>query len=132
MKVAVYGSLRKGLHNYKYHLGNSEYLGIFESLPIYNMISLGGYPGIAKGGNTTITMEVYEVTPKVLRGLDRLEGYTANGANNHYDRETIITPYGKALVYLYKDLKKTKGNRVNSGDWKEFLKNKHLYSNTNA
>lgn len=129
MKVAVYGSLRQGLYNHKYHLTNSKYLGTFESLPVYQMVSMGTYPAIAEGGNISVTMEVYEISLETLHGLDRLEGYSKGRANNHYERKAISTPYGKALVYFYKDMAGEKGTRVESGDWKEFLKNKHLYAN---
>lgn len=104
IKVFVYGSLKKGLGNHDWHLGNADYLGKAETLPQYSLFSLGAYPGVITNGKTSIQGELYAVTADELEGLDRLEGHPA-----YYKREVIDTSDGAAWMYLlpyqeYKDV----------------------------
>lgn len=124
--VSVYGSLRRGLSNHEYFLGKADYLGEFKTEPIYNLHSLGGFPGIKENGNTSVVMEVYEVTDLEASRIDSLEGYTPGEKAYFYDKKDINTPWGVASVYTYvKDLPKS--SIVESGDWTEFKKNIHNY-----
>ena len=116
--IAVYGSLRKGFGNH-YIVENSKYLGDFQTKPEFSLYSLGFYPGLKLNGNTSITMEVYEVNDKTAERVDRLEGYTPGGHNTFYDKIPIETPYGEASVYIYvNDIPQER--LVESGDWKAF------------
>lgn len=119
--VAVYGSLRQGLHNHRL-LESSNYLGDFNTEPIYSLHSLGSFPGLKENGNTSVVMEVYEVTEAVARNVDNLEGYTPGGNNTFYDKISIETPWGTASVYTYVNELKS-SSLVESGDWKEFKEN---------
>jgi gamma-glutamylcyclotransferase (GGCT)/AIG2-like uncharacterized protein YtfP len=116
--IAVYGSLRKGMGNHDL-LKEAEYLGKFESNPIYDMYALGRFPGIVKG-STSITMEVYKVDKKLLSEVDTLEGYHEDDTiNDFYNRVSMKTPYGLAYTYIYL------GNIINSplvqsGDWVDY------------
>jgi gamma-glutamylcyclotransferase (GGCT)/AIG2-like uncharacterized protein YtfP len=134
MLVAVYGSLRKGLGNYRFHLkGKSTYIGSYDTIPEYNMYSLGAFPAITRGGNTSIVMEVFRVNEEVMKSLDRLEGYNKDSAHNHYNKEQINTPFGQAFVYVYGDITRLEEeNKLSIGDWKEFLQNKSLYTSTHV
>lgn len=127
--VAVYGTLRRGFHNYNACLKDDdvEYMGEYQTEPIYNMYSVGGFfPALTKDGYTSVTMEVFEVDKNTLERLDLLEGYDAEyDRDNHYNREPIITPYGNAFTYFYNQ--DTKSLRlILSGDWKEYINNKKL------
>lgn len=116
--IAVYGSLRLGMHNHRI-LETSNYLGEFQSKPEFNLYSLGSFPGLKTNGNTSVTMEVYEVTEEVAKRVDSLEGYTPGGNNTFYDKIPIETPYGEASVYIYvNDIPEER--IVESGDWKSF------------
>lgn len=120
--VSVYGSLRQSLHNHKYHLANATYLGTFSTEPEYTLHSLGSFPGLKENGNTSVVMEVYEVTDVEDRGIERLEGYTKGSNNTFYDKKEIQTPWGLASTYIYvNDLPSS--TIVESGDWKEFKNN---------
>lgn len=125
--VAVYGSLRKTMHNHKYYLTDSTFKGKFTTEPIYSMHEISSYPGLKLNGNTSIIMEVYEVSNSVLEYLDRLEGYVEGASNNHYDRIETPTPWGDAYLYIYKN-KLSPESVVESGDWVEFKKNKEVKS----
>ena len=124
MQVAVYGSLRKGLSNHRL-VKDSEFKGQFETDHKYNLISLGGFPGLLKGGSTSVVMEVYEVDTKTLRSLDSLEGYSAQRkpSQNFYNREKIDSPLGQVSVYFLNrtDISPSTPN-VDSGDWVDFYK----------
>lgn len=119
--IAVYGSLREGLGNHRL-IENAEYLGKFKSEPVYTLHSLGGFPGLKNGGNTSVVMEVYNVDDATARRVDQLEGYDPNSNDNtFYDKEMIETPYGEAGVYIYvRNLGPE--SIVESGDWKKFRK----------
>lgn len=125
--VAVYGSLRKEMGNHERYLGNANYLGEFKTEPIFSLYSLGGYPGLKQNGNTSIIMEVYEVTPEEARRVDALEGYTPGSNDNwFYDKIMIETPYGTAGTYIY--VPKTDHlELVESGDWKEFKSKRYVH-----
>lgn len=114
--VAVYGSLRKGMHNEGF-LKNAKFLGVFETTPSYNLYSLGSFPGLTKNGSTPITMEVYEVTQSELMSINRLEGYDPNSdENTFYDRINLRTPFGTAFTYIYEgDV--SKYTPLDTGDW---------------
>lgn len=122
-KVAVYGSLRKGLHNYHaLDMDDEEFLGEFDTPPVYSMYAVtGSYPGLKENGSTSIKMEVYEVSGDKLQSLNGLEGYYGPDAKtNFYNRTTIDTPWGDAYLYIYNS---SIGNAplVESGDWKEYF-----------
>ena len=98
--IAVYGTLRRGFSNHII-IKNADYLGTFDSEPIYNLHDLIGFPGLKHGGTTSVKMEVYAVTDEEAQWVDSLEGYTPGGNNAFYDKEIISTPFGDAGVYIY-------------------------------
>ena len=122
--VAVYGSLKKGLHNHAY-VAESNFIGSYVTEPEYTLIDLGAYPGLYENGNTSINMEVYEVDGHTLADLDHLEGYIeSNEEISMYIRKTISTPFGEAFGYIYNDPIKKK-EPITSGDWNEHILFKH-------
>lgn len=127
MKVAVYGTLRKGQSN-NARLSDSKYIGSFESDPEYTMKSIhDSFPGIKKGGNSSIFFEVYEVSLKTLKSIDKLEGYVKlNDVKNYYNRRIIETPWGKAITYLYNSKFTNLNTEIPSGNWVEYLKEQKI------
>lgn len=119
MFVAVYGSLLSGLYNHDRHLKNAELIGQFQSEPVYNLYDLRSFPGLTKGGNTSVTMEIYDVNDVELSNLDRLEGYNPNNPeNSFYTRELIQTPYGEAFCYFYNHNLNEKVGTIKHGNWR--------------
>lgn len=118
MLVATYGTLRQNQHNH-WRLKNKsvKFLGTFNTDPKYTMHSLGEFPFITEKGNTSIVMEVYEVSEDIKKSLDRLEGYYGeNNTNNLYDLSKVTTPFGEAFVYVIN--KRFYNNPIiKSGDW---------------
>lgn len=123
--IAVYGTLRKGCSNHRV-IEKGVYLGNYESKPIFNMYSLGDhYPALKLNGNTSILFEVYEIDDVNLKSVNALEGYAENNDSNgkypnYYDRKIIQTPYGEAYIYIFEG-EISNYNKVESGDWKEYL-----------
>lgn len=124
--IAVYGSLRKGLGNHRIiESDTTEYLGEFDSEPIYSMYTLGGFPGLHENGNTSIKLEVYSVDDEVAQSVDWLEGYSPDRPATFYDKKSIETPWGAGSIYIYMG-NPGEEQLVESGDWKEYLENKEL------
>jgi len=120
-KVAVYGSLRKGMYNHAL-LKKANYLGRYDTKPVYSMYAVSSYPGVKPKGNTSIVMEVYEVDDELLEEVNLLEGYDPKSKiNDFYNRVTVNTPFGLAYTFLYQP-GVDKGSLVDHGDWVEFIK----------
>lgn len=113
-KVAVYGSLRKGMGNHGL-MHNTNYIGTTEVHGV-TMYDLGAFPRVALGhGTTSITVEVYEVTEEQLSLLDRLEGYRGASYNNFYNRSLVNTSFGEVFIY---HIEQEGGDPVvEGGDW---------------
>src|SRR3990172_1166524 len=90
----VYGTLKKGfaLHG---ALEDAPFLGDAE-VKGFKMYSLGGFPGVVRDEKAgTIKGEIYEVTPRLLRRLDYIEGA--------YRRDLYPTTTGKWVgLYVFK------------------------------
>lgn len=109
-KVFVYGSLKRGYGNHHF-LEKSMYQGNIVTHPEYTMYSLGAFPAVVEGGDTSIHGEVYEVTDSTMEALDFLEGYPS-----FYNRKKISTMYGDAWMY-YHDEEPSHAGVVESGEW---------------
>lgn len=97
--VAVYGTLRKGLHNDKI-LRNSKYLGTTTLQPKYKMADAHWYPVVYKSNfdeleSDHVVIEVYRIDNETLKVIDVLEGVP-----DLYKRIKVDTEYGKAYMYV--------------------------------
>lgn len=111
--VAVYGSLRVGLHNHRL-LEASEFKGM-GLVKGYVMHSLGAFPAITPSEEGPgIFVEVYEVEEGPMKRLDILEGYP-----RFYNRTQVDTKQGIAWIYYMEDA--PGGPIVEGGDWKAYL-----------
>jgi gamma-glutamylcyclotransferase (GGCT)/AIG2-like uncharacterized protein YtfP len=111
-RIAVYGSLKKGLHNHKL-LESSRFVKD-TYVRGFNMYSLGSFPCVVpnEDGSGSITVEVYDVTDEVLVNLDRLEGYP-----RFYDRDTFYTKCGLPVLMYYMHDHRSSDDLVSSGCW---------------
>jgi gamma-glutamylcyclotransferase (GGCT)/AIG2-like uncharacterized protein YtfP len=102
--ITVYGSLLEGLGNWKWHLDNEESKKLGEHILEggFKMISLGGFPGLIPDDTVTnkIFVETYEVSDKVYKSVERLEGYPG-----FYGKTKVNTPFGESEVYTLSDNK---------------------------
>lgn len=117
--VFVYGTLLRGELNH-HLLAAGELVGAHRTESAYTLFQLGGYPGVVRGGSTSIAGEVYRVDQCTLGLLDRLEAYP-----RLYDRIAIQTPYGRAWAYVYRG--SVAGRPViQSGDWRDHVRSDRL------
>jgi len=98
--VAVYGTLKKGEPNHRL-LSDSEFVGKGHTLPNFDLVEMGSFPGAIKG-NQSLTVEVYSVDYNTtFPNLDLLEGHP-----HFFERhmaDIILTDHGdlpiKAWLY---------------------------------
>jgi gamma-glutamylaminecyclotransferase len=119
MLVAVYGTLRKGFGNNAL-LRTSKFLGTERTSADWTMhVFTGGIVPVIVPGESSITVEVYEITDNTLENLDFLEGYP-----HGYSRKLIKTSYGDAWIYFMNSLYSNTLRVVESGDFSEFKQRK--------
>lgn len=131
LRVLVYGSLRKGLHNdiHRYRASTGAEMELKGECEINaEMHSLGSYPYIHFNKDGVTLGEVYEITSEeeaMLRGLDTLEGYRGEGKDNFYNRKEVETPWGPAWVYFFDKPYSGSSEKtlVKDGDWKAYVNN---------
>ncbi|SFR55976.1 Uncharacterized conserved protein YtfP, gamma-glutamylcyclotransferase (GGCT)/AIG2-like family [Marinobacter daqiaonensis] len=112
--VAVYGTLKRGQTNHAL-LADSRYLGRdrLEGVALYH---LGGYPGAVEEHSGSVAVEVYEVSARTLRSLDRLEDFDPeNRRQSLFLRKERKTRFGATWVYLYN--RPVSHKRRLSGNW---------------
>ncbi|WP_104037110.1 gamma-glutamylcyclotransferase family protein [Vibrio jasicida] len=107
--IFVYGTLRKGEGNHHF-LNSAEFLGHHETEAQFALYDLGRYPALSVG-KKAIQGEVYLIDNETLVELDKLEDVPVE-----YRRESIITTFGQAWIYLYQDTEQLT-EEIASGDW---------------
>ena len=119
--VFVYGTLRKG-EQYHDLLEDSRLCSALAQMNGWMADTGHGYPVLLEDGAAeTVAGELYEVSDRVLAGLDRLEEYYGPGdERNEYERiqAEVLTDNGKleAWVYVYRHPRSYAA--VSGGDWK--------------
>lgn len=120
-RIFCYGTLMKGHGNHRLLLKETtKALGKASTPSAFTMVHLGGFPGIIRGGETSIQGEVYEVDAETLARLDRLEGHP-----DFYRREPIeglLMPDGSHLdaeVYVLPASYLARGKTIPSGVWEK-------------
>jgi gamma-glutamylcyclotransferase (GGCT)/AIG2-like uncharacterized protein YtfP len=114
VRVAVYGTLKKGEANYRRLLpGEAPIYRGFVDLP-YRMYENGEYPMLVPAGESRrILVEVFDVSEEKLLELDRLE------EPYRYFRETIaIEGVGDVEIYVHDAPPPAGFAPVESGEWK--------------
>ncbi len=110
--VFVYGTLRRGEKNHAL-LASATYLGAARTRPEFELIDLGGYPGMADGGSCAVLGELYLVEPNTLVSLDALERHP-----DWYLRRPIVLALGESAVAYILPRKFCAGGRaILGGDW---------------
>lgn len=118
-KYAVYGSLRRGMHNHSV-LSGAKLIDVTETQDEFKMVSLGSFPAVIPG-NKSVKIELYETdSPEIKKNLDRLEGYP-----DFYNRKKILLKNGmKAWIYILNDKDMIDDDTEHIYDWKRYYLNK--------
>jgi gamma-glutamylcyclotransferase (GGCT)/AIG2-like uncharacterized protein YtfP len=101
--LAVYGTLRDGgganglMRGCKY-LGKDKVKG--------KIYSFGQWPGLIKGDEGEVVVDLYEIPPELpllLSNIDRYEGYFPEQPDQSlFEREKVLTLNCKEVVWVYK------------------------------
>lgn len=121
MRVAVYGTLRKGgvnnsLLNGCRYLGRTTvqgYLFDFGPFPFF----LRNHPTLSP---TSVAVELFEIDKEKVKELDRLEGYIPGDLSRSLYRRTLIRPDGyqlPCLIYEWNRGFMPTQPQILSGDW---------------
>lgn len=112
INVAVYGSLRNGMHNH-YFMNNASYIGIEKKNVKFEMLSLGSFPALIPSNNENlITFELYKVNSDDFNKIETLEGYPS-----FYNRTKIKLNNEDYWVYFIEDFGNIPKIKVDNGDW---------------
>ncbi len=108
--VFVYGSLLAGEENHA-RLGGAPFVGPARTEPAFDLLDLGEYPTLARGGVTVVLGEVYAVPADVLSALDAFEA--------PYRRGGIRLEDGRRVdAYLLPPELAASGPCIPSGSWR--------------
>lgn len=119
--IFVYGTLLRGFGNWSWALKSQTFVSTGETLPEYDMVNLGGFPGVIPGGTTAIQGEVFEVDAAHLYEIDRLEGADRQNPRNGLYRAEQITLVDGTVCWTYFFNRDHRGswNTIPSGSWRE-------------
>lgn len=80
-------------------------IGSYTTEPLHSMYDLGADEIVAtlNDGQTSIKIEVWEITKQALTKLERAYNYFSELEKDlqDYDKKEIVSPYGKIIVYSY-------------------------------
>lgn len=132
-RVGFYDVLRKGLQGHNV-VEKLKYVGSFHTKPSYKLYDLGSNCGMTLNGSSSVLIEVYEVTEKDLENLDKLKVcFSKDLKKNTFNRETISSPYGEIIVYIYNienievsNNTKNKQNLIHTSDYKDYYESKKV------
>ena len=98
IKLAVYGTLKRGHGNWSYFLKDANYLGKVKTDKNYSLV-VAGLPYMIERAGTGVKGELFEINEQELAAIDRLEGNPT-----FYERKSITVTDeagNKIEVYAY-------------------------------
>jgi gamma-glutamylaminecyclotransferase len=109
----VYGTLLSGEANHPV-LSGAEFRGPASTLPEFELVDLGAYPALVRGGRDAVSGELYRVSPELLRIVDSFEGHPT------LFRRSVIALRGgaEAEAYLVDAGRVSTMPRIKTGDWR--------------
>jgi gamma-glutamylaminecyclotransferase len=114
MLLFVYGTLRRGQSNHS-QLGGARFVAEARTEPRFELVDLGGYPGLLEGGTTAVQGELYELDAALLARLDEFEDVPGL-----YERKQISLADASAHVYVMPRNRASLAPRIELGDWSAF------------
>jgi len=116
MLVFVYGRMKQGGIDHAV-LSGSKFLGEVLTAPIYDLVDLGGMPGLTTGGEISVHGELYAVDDRTLTNIDELEDHP-----DTFHRDTLILEDGREVLgYVLPESQANGFPHMNTGDWNEVL-----------
>jgi gamma-glutamylaminecyclotransferase len=114
--VFVYGSMKRGGTEHA-ALAGSSYLGKVATEATFELIDMGGLPGLTTGGSVSVQGELYAVSERVLANLDELEDHP-----DTFHRSVLVLSDGREVLgYVLPPTQAVGFPRLSSGTWNEVL-----------
>ena len=123
--IFVYGTLRRGEPNYRRYLAHegAKFVTEAHTWPEFDLITLGGYPGMLPQGSVSVMGEVFDVDENTLSAMDRLEGHP-----NFYHRTPIRLANGMDVEAYLLPRKRdfVKREHIPHGDWIKYVRERNI------
>lgn len=102
MHVFVYGTLKQGFWNHKYHLSKATFVNYGKTKARLKMLDTGGFPVVFNhlAAEAPVAGEVYDIDDNILIDLDRLEGNGRMFVRTLYEVELLDGSVIEASMYL--------------------------------
>ncbi|MCH2106743.1 MAG: gamma-glutamylcyclotransferase, partial [Planctomycetes bacterium] len=114
MLVFVYGRMKQGGTDHAV-LSGSKFLGEVLTAPLYDLVDLGGMPGLITGGEVAVHGELYAVDGRTLTNIDEFEDHP-----DTFHRDTLILEDGREVLgYVLPAAQATGFPHMNTGTWNE-------------
>ena len=114
--VFVYGRMKRGGADHA-TLAGSRFLGLVATEPAYDLVDMGGLPGLTTGGSVAVQGELYAVSERMLANLDELEDHP-----DTFHRDSLLLEDGREVLgYLLPPTQAVGFPRVSSGTWNEAI-----------
>jgi gamma-glutamylaminecyclotransferase len=117
VRIFVYGTLLRGE---RYHdvLGGAALVSVGRTAPGFQLVDLGEYPALVRGGEGSVVGEVYDVDDATLAALDQLEDHP-----RLYQRTSLVLAVGgvggAVEAYLLSAERAAGLPTIESGSWRE-------------
>lgn len=111
MLLFVYGTLRQGQKNHA-ELRGARFVREAVTAPSYELVDMGGYPGLLEGGSTAVRGELYEVEERHWPHLDAFEDVPSL-----YERKPVTVRGADALGYVMRRETAHAAPQIPGGDW---------------
>jgi gamma-glutamylaminecyclotransferase len=111
--VFVYGTSMSGELNHQLMTG-ARFLANGHTKAEFDLVDLGGFPGMIQGGATSVNGEVYAVTAGGVRFMDEVEDHPEYFRRTHVELED-----GPGVdCYILPPAQGRPFPRIASGDWR--------------
>lgn len=112
-RIFVYGTLMRSEAGHPY-LAHCRFEGETRTLARYDLVDVGGYPGLVSGGNKAIRGEIYAIDERSLPLIDEYEDVP-----ELYVRRAIELECGtRAEAYLLQPRIAQRCPSIPSADWR--------------
>lgn len=113
-RIAVYGSLRKGMGNHRL-IQDAVFVNTHRIQLPFKMISYGAFPALIPSNTKhPVVIETYDLNPTEYANVELLEGYP-----HFYDKHFFTEPDGKECeIYFVPNDPDTGGTHIT--DWVKF------------
>ena len=109
----TYGTLMRGQRGHGL-LRGALFVGRARTAPCFTLLDAGRYPGLVRGGHTSVAGELYRVGSDLLRSLDVYEDV----AEGEYRRAHVCLAGRRVATYLLAPDHARGLRPITSGDWR--------------